>query len=781
MAESLRNKFAPYAFYVVLIASLLLLALESFQLMERMRSLTEMEGGFAYLERDEGSSTGFSGGTRQRIASDRNDDLHWVVNLQRAKEEGVARLREVDYDNAPEGRSVHWSSVYGWWIRVLAFDEPRSIEWAALAANVVLAAGLILVLSLYVRRVSGDGTGMAFCVGVLAMVPLRDVYKFGMGDHHAMAIFASMAGVLFFAMAVRRSVSGRSGLLEGALSAMALALAMWVNVVSVLPVLFGVGLALIVVRLVVGRGDEIASLVRSWAWMGALFSCLAHLIEYAPASMALRLEVNHPLYSLAWLGAGAFLAVLFESEVRKLFGRIALSVAMVIPLPVVFFSMGAEVFQVSDPFLMAVHDRFIMEFQTLSANLEVMTSPLRMFAMVLPLLILVVGGAGCYASRKRSEVFVLLACSMVPACILFFATLYQARWWSQLAGLLVVVLVCLFAGAASRSLRWLALGSLVPGALVFVYGAFERGAPVPRELTRVAERSVAHYLNARAGGENVVVLASPDATTNQIYYGGAKGIGTFYWENNEGLKRAASMFASPSMEVAKERILDAGVTHVLIYSWGGFEKEYLELHRDFAGTEEEGKSFLMRLMEDQEIPLWLRPIPFQLADRELGLALIYEVVPEMTPGELASRRFEYMLEMGLSRAAFGLEPLLYEHSKDSAAAISLCRLYALQKRKADLDAMLKALVRRLDGDYGSLSLGDAIRLSGVFGISGQRNAAKNLLLEVVDRLEMREVRKLNAETIRHFWDLADALDVDVDPKIRDQSMRLIPERLRRAN
>ena len=53
---------------------------------------------------------------------------------------------------------------------------------------------------------------------------------------------------------------------------------------------------------------------RHWARVGAGTSLIFYLIEYFPAHMEVHLEVNHPIISLGWLGAGEIMYVLLMAK-----------------------------------------------------------------------------------------------------------------------------------------------------------------------------------------------------------------------------------------------------------------------------------------------------------------------------------------------------------------------------------------------------------------------------------------------------------------------------------
>jgi hypothetical protein len=94
-------------------------------------------------------------------------------------------------------------------------------------------------------------------------------------------------------------------------------LGMWVSVQKQVPIAAGIAIgALLAARVrprgLAGpdvRGVLHAKLWRIWAWSGGATVLLAYLAEYAPDHMGgWRMDSIHPLYALAWIGAGELLA-----------------------------------------------------------------------------------------------------------------------------------------------------------------------------------------------------------------------------------------------------------------------------------------------------------------------------------------------------------------------------------------------------------------------------------------------------------------------------------------
>src|SRR5581483_11249045 len=84
----------------------------------------------------------------------------------------------------------------------------------------------------------------------------------------------------------------------------------------------------------------------------------------------------------------------------------------------------------------------------------------------------------------------------------------------------------------------------------------------PKDATGALMRDVAAVLRASQPTGDIVVLASPHASTSVGYYGRFKTLGTLYWENIDGLKKAASIFAAQSDAEAARLLRQYGVTHI---------------------------------------------------------------------------------------------------------------------------------------------------------------------------------------------------------------------------
>jgi hypothetical protein len=434
--------------------------------------------------------------------------------------------------------------------------------------------------------------------------------------------------------------------------------------------------------------------------------------------MGLRLEVNHPLYALAWLGAGdllsrfcAWLSGRAALRGRALWWMIG-DAALIIMLPLTILLVPVA-FKVSDPFLWALHDDYILEFRTLGSQfsqlgawhflqgttsvLPVLLLPLAAFSWNTTLtgtwkytwraLLIAVAALGVLyfhamiftsvtatlratgvlpASEAAATILVqlvsvvpdalligllfwyplrrvaaplpvplvaMLIFGLVPAALLTLLAFSQIRWIGvssvMLLGALVVATAVVERASgvltSTRAFRMAASTFLVfvlaPFPVATALYAWQFGYPTMLEETQVVTRDVAYLLNERLGERDGVVATGPTTTTWMIYFGGLRGLGTLYWENADGLKTAAAIYGARTDAEAK-RLIDAhGVTHIVVFSWEPFAREYARLAHgerlDRRNPNAAPDAFILRLLQSESTPPWLTRVPYTMPERGL--------------------------------------------------------------------------------------------------------------------------------------------------------------------
>jgi hypothetical protein len=319
---------------------------------------------------------------------------------------------------------------------------------------------------------------------------------------------------------------------------------------------------------------------------------------------------------------------------------------------------------------------------------------------------------------------------------------------------------------------------LVPGAVSAVQRTRAAADFTNEEIRLLAQRDVAHWLRQRAGREPVVVAGAPDSTSNLIYQGGLSGLGTLYWENAEGLKHAAALFAAPTAEAAHAIARRLGVTHVVFFSWDAFEFAMVKLAR---GRPPESPlptdSFIARLLAERVPPPWLQAIPFTLPEHPAlaGQQIrIWEVTADQTAPEAVAHAANYYLEMGKPEVAERLAPVLAGFGDDLPANVMLA---GVASSRGDTAAFAAALGRvdALLSRAGSLSLGDRVHLVVVLAVGQQLDRAREQLQACLNQADEPTLRKLTPGTLSDLLALADVFHLDLaDPALRRLAENLVP-------
>lgn len=739
---------------------------------------------------DPDTRTGFSGNRQDTIVTERSDTYHWILNTQLRVSENSWRLRHLDYDNAPQGREVHWASLHGWWIEGIArtrswfTDETlgESIAQAALYANPLLGAIALISIGIISILRFGSLATLWLVAGVIGLLPFREYLLAGNADHHGWVALSSATCLMLFMLGCIRSSDSeqRQGKALFIASGIAGGIALWVNAVSAIPIIAGINIAGAI--LAWRKTDFIPW--RLWGAAGCATSVLAYLIEYAPSNLGLRLEVNHYLISLSWLGAASLLERFSKRSEYSPADWLKSNKVYVSVFAVIWFlplftilTKGSEVFQPLDPFLRHIHSDYITEFKSLFTNIE-KQSPWRALAMTLPLLCASFPAYLALAKHTHRDMRTAAIVSLCVSALLLVATAFQARWWGLCFASLWLGMLPILANPLqqrfAKALCVLMLVSLLPGLVVAHLDSRRPPISQDRVSLRVAERSIAQKIRERVGNERAIALAGPNTTTAMAFFGNIHGLGTLYWENNDGLKGASEIFAAETFEEARHLIVERGITHIVLLSWDGFEMEYLRLVDAPLGY---GRTFLQRILKNQALPAWLRPIPLPLPQYQSlseHSAFIFEIDDQRSESVAFADQIEYMLEMGLNHSS----RRLWQARKGVPTSIQLqiaeARLEIVSgnvERYEDLMTRI-ALEHR---DYKDLRDEDRIRLAGMLAHFGNVSAARNQLIAIQTGLSEPILRKLTPSTLSQLLLLENSLGVNFkNEKLRTLAMYLLP-------
>lgn len=608
------------------------------------------------------------------------DGYMWVRQAQDMARKGLLRVHYAYYDNAPNGRQVHWASGFAWWLITLgalhhaATGAPidRSIDAMAPYANPILLALVLLASALAVARRHGPWAGAAVAVGWVSPFLLFESFLAGYPDHHGI-IAATCLGMLLCLQAgggglvsdadraIEAARARRCFMAAGVLAGIGL----WTSALSMSMVLAASGVGSLLACAAFGRrgasgadAEALAftwepDLYRLWGRVGALTSFGFYLLEYFPSDMGMHLEVNHPLYALALLGGGELLAhaqraILGGGWPRgRQWAGVAAAVLAVIALPLAVRVGGGRWYGLLHPFMWHLHS-FVYEcrpaaliFGSPSLRWLYSAGPQPLLVPLAALLIFY----RCADIPRALRARLLLA--LCPAVLIFGLFLWQVRW----ASLWECMLVGLSVPCAEAVVRLGGGGGLarrgVPGRIAWaallllclaLYPVEElrtarrtaaRGVLSRDEAVAVVVRDISQQLRAR-GGE-ITVLSSPLHSLLISHFTGGRALGTFYWENLEGLQAAAAFYGETDDGRARDALLRRGVTHLVLLSERDFLAEYCSLQMGRLDVAACQRTLAYRLSyTDEPPPPWLRRVPYrnpfpQLARLDLHVR-IYEVV-----------------------------------------------------------------------------------------------------------------------------------------------------------
>jgi tetratricopeptide (TPR) repeat protein len=580
------------------------------------------------------------------------DALVWVRHSLALIEGKDLRLRHTNIDNAPEGREVHWNSAWAWCIAgagqlhhlFTGYPIEYSVECATLWLNPTAQLALLILLSAWATKRGGVILGVVVAVAMAFHDRMYEGFFPSYVDHHGLlmvSVLGLMLGALFMGGGWwKPATAGKTHALPDSsekarsaavFSAFAGACGLWVSAASVIPPIALIGIAGLLATITQGRSAQTqgyafdAQVWRLWGRVGAAFSFFFYLLEYFPQHMGVRLEPNHPLHALAWLGGGELVALVSERWLARPESRLANLRQFIWPIlavcaaPVTIVMGGARVFVVLDPFMSHLHNDYIQEFLPLWRTFQGFDN--NTVFQVAGLGSLPIIASIATLSYRRREAPIVLWFATFAAALLIAMAIWQSRWLLNAAAVqvcLAIILLVVWTAPLQLSLRWISALAMV--GILFVPGAYLRykGASdqlrarqiSPKDAAACLNRDIAAALRSTQPTGDITLLSSPNSSTGIGYYGRFKTLGTLYWENSAGLKAAASILGAKTEEEAAKLIQKHKVTHIALLMEENFIVEYYRLLNPGATDDEVRKCFGYRLLYDRVVPVWLQMIPY---------------------------------------------------------------------------------------------------------------------------------------------------------------------------
>lgn len=808
---------------MVLILSCVFLVWSDWKQAQRVRYVT----GIAQEEppRLPGSLTGYSGNTRELIVPEHLDDCYgWIAQTQLMLQHGPARVRHIDYENAPFGRLVYASSPYRWWLGAVAWIDHLtsgrpiglSVERAALVADPLLHLLLLIATVLFVARQFGSLPASLISVGMVTLFPFAAGFLPGVPDDYGLMLYLGLWGILPLLAAFRPLFSVETGAVSDVaqdqrrarfwffVAGIVGGVGLWISVAMEVPLLLGIGLGGLVAAWVQRRPAAAAAKAvpiestlvapwRAWSIGGALTVLVAYLVEFAPAYLGeWELRAIHPIYGVAWLGAGEILvaatAWLQRSKTKWGWRDTALLAAGVIgagSLPLLmwklqntgFLALSLQSFRLTKQMDAVLVPSFSQWFKRDGLSATV-------WATVLPMGMLLVALIGIARRRSAKGLRAALAIGLGPALLAAIVGCLRVRWIQMLDVLLLALLIPLtlmyVQTARATVARYLWIGFV---ACCFAMGIFQlspikgTGSKTVLSLPEVeglVERDLAHWLAKHSTTQAAsIVFAPPSVASTLYYYGGMRGLSSFAWENKDGLSVALRIVISTSHEEARALLRNRSVTHLVIPSWNTFFEDYTR-----SASVQMGEMLLTGLHR-WALPPWLKPIPYQLpkiAGFDQQSVMIFEVVDDQDEPVALSRLAEYFLEMGQVARAESTAQALKRFPADLGALVARAQVEAVRGDAAAFGSMLDTIIRRVAGGGDRFLPWDRRVSLAVALARGQRmDLAAVQTQRCLAEIDERKIRSLTTYSLFHLETLRNAVRAELsDPRLRDLIKDLLP-------
>ncbi len=596
------------------------------------------------------------------------DSYYWLSYAKRIGEGESLRVRFTHGDNAPYGRPVHWSQSISWLLVIFGktrqFFTGESWTVALEQASVWVNPLLLILLSSGVgwalwKRVGAIPAGL-FMVNLVALGDVGWEFQALRPDHQSLqALFGvfMLAGLVFggagwindrtvaaapssdqfFAKPLEIPELGsarRWFLVSGAFAALSL----WVSAVvaeMLLLMLFGTGLllAMFAPKLLPDSGVQVKpELWRWWGWIAGAGSLLFYLVEYFPAHLGFRLEVNGPLYSIGAVAIGEAMCQFLRARYAKanhraapfIKGLVCTGVVALVPLAIF---LGPESWHaIKDPQMFRLH-KFIQEFYSFRrfAGPKLREIFFRNVG-ILPLFIVLAIGLITLASRRLQE-WAVLWLSLVVTVGTLGLGYFQVRWLglyaSMNAWLAVVTGICLWRLLRARLPQgWQTITSVLLVLLLLVQPIrfmkrrnrqvddIIHQRTVPKELANPALNKRLALAFRAEEGPGARVMASLDLAPQLHYFGDASAVAAYYWEDLDGLHAATKFFADTDGEAARQVAIERGLTHVIVQEGNSLQNYFYFIATGKVDQEASKTLFAARLVGNEyELPRWLQTVP----------------------------------------------------------------------------------------------------------------------------------------------------------------------------
>ncbi len=765
---------------------------------------------------DADSPTGYESGFRKLVVPERNaGSFQWIMQVQEMFESDTWLLRHVDYDNAPDGRSVRTASLYRWWLGGLAWLDHLvsgnpigiSVERAALAADPIAQILFLLLTAAFIACYFSGPAAALFSIGFVLIFPLGAAFVPGQPGDSTLLLICVVGSVLPLIAGLSKSQSESSEVPQTRMRRLFFAagffggVGMWIGVSGMLPILMGIAIAsastgYFYCRKNAGTGKFKSTPLpwRAWAMGGAIVTLIAWLIDRSPAfleSASWQSDFIHPLYAAAWLGCGQILEFLDSNRKtvsRRLKIILSLSGLAIIGLTYSIIFHGSIEGWSIDP-VGARLSRLPIDpgVANLGDWLGSHSQGVMLLATLFPAALLIMGMVALFRLKDSEIEAKQIAIALGPMVFALFWAAMQLAWWNQLGVLaLTLAAITISSSRLSQSLKWSCGGlTLFASALgaSFVFSGLDEQSQksVNRtELETLIERHLSQWLAVRSESSGEVVLAPPNVSVSLSYFGGLRGLGTPYPENVEGFSVAVRLCAASTADEARALATGREMTLIVHPSWDSFLEEYARL-----GSQEPERSFIA-VLNRWLAPRWLEPVSFHLpsvAGFEDEWVVLFRTVEVQDNVTAIGRLVEYFLDSRRGELAAKAQGALESNFPDELVTHITASELAIalgdrEKFSRSIDAIVQAI--ESGGDFyltWEFRVSMTLLLANANRIEDTKKQLERCLIEA----NRSSVSWLSTTSLGKLLHLAKALEMEFpDPELKEYAVSLLPAALQQG-
>jgi len=775
--------------------------------------VSNLAGGDA-MAIDASSPTGYESGFRKLVVPERNAaSFQWIIQVQEMFESGDWLLGEVNYDNAPDGRSVRTASLYRWWLASVAsadhivFGNPIgiSVERAALAADPIAQILFTLLAAIFIARYFGSRSAALFSVGFVFIFPIGTAFAPGQPGDSTLLLICNLGTILLLAA----GLSGKSGDINHVAkkpvrrlffaAGIIGGIGMWVGTAGTMPVLAGIFLAgcatgyLYSRRHPIPSGSESAPLPwRAWAIGGAAATFGAWLIDRSPNlfdSASWQSDFVHPLYSLAWLGCGeilSFLETKRKSVSRRQKITLALSILAISGLIYSIVFHGSLEGWSIDP-VGARLTRLPVDpgVANLSSWMGVSNGLGTLLATLVSVTLLILGITVLFRFKKSVAEARMIALAAGPALLALALSVTQLGWWNTTVALILILTVVLISlPRLSQSLRWSGIGLVLFASALgapFVFSGLDepsRNSVDRTELETLIERHLAQWLAQRTESSGTIALAPPNVSVSLIYFGNLRGLGTPYPENVEGFSVAVRLSAASTADEARALATGREVSLIIHPSWDPFLEEYARL-----GSKEPENSFIA-ILNRWLPPRWLEPVSYHVPSVpgfDTEWVVVFRSVEVQDNTSAIGRLVEYFIDSRRGELAARAQAALESNFPGELVThITASELAMALGERDSFNRSVESIVQSIEsGADFYLTWEFRVSMTLILANAGRVEETKTQLERCLAEANRNSIAWLSTASLGRFLYLAKGLNMEFsEPELYEYAVSLLPAALR---